>query len=123
DRLVGEPVPGTVAGEQQQDDEARVEAASERGGLPRVASTKRISSHQPASSALQIAHDPETESCIGGVDVRRGAPGRAGLGRRTGPGTAADDLVAAAGIDPGRTVTRRAPVAVVPAVGDPLADV
>src|SRR5690606_3774656 len=44
-RLVGEPVVHAVAREQQQDDEARVDATPARGRLLPVAPTERITSH------------------------------------------------------------------------------
>src|SRR5690606_36374332 len=66
---------------------------------------------------------PEADPGVGGVARRRRAPGRPGLLRRAGPGTAADHVDPAARVDPGGGIARGAAVAIVPAVGHPFADV
>src|SRR5688572_1849416 len=72
---------------------------------------------------LQLAHEAESEPRIGGVAVRRQSPGRTHLRRRARPRSASDRALAAARVDPGLAVSGGAPIPVVPAIGDPLADV
>src|SRR5690606_35780797 len=77
----------------------------------------------PAGRASDLADDPEADARVGRGGRAAQAPGRACLRRRVGPRATTHHLVPAAGIDPRPTVGGGAPVAVVPAVGDPLADV
>src|SRR5690606_31185274 len=73
--------------------------------------------------ALQLTYHAKPEPRIGDVHRCRRAPGRPRLRGRTRPGAAADHLVAAAWIDPGRAVAGCTAVTIMPAVGDPFADV
>src|SRR5688572_13029380 len=76
-----------------------------------------------SQALLQIPRDAKTEARVGCVDRRRRAPGTARLRRRARPRAAADHLRAAAGVEPGGGVLWRAAVAIMPAIGDPFADV
>src|SRR5690606_28637175 len=70
-----------------------------------------------------VACNPEADARVGVVDRRWRAPGAARLRWRAGPGATAHHLHAAARVDPGGAGHRCATVAVVPAVGDPFADI
>src|SRR5690606_13119337 len=94
-------------------------AAAPAGDLPAV----RIHAHRSPSSALDAAHHAEADARAGHVRIHPRTPGRAGLRRRTGPGTATHHPRPATGVVPGRTVGRGAPVAGMPAVGDPLGNI
>src|SRR5690606_25581460 len=70
-----------------------------------------------------FAYDAEADARIRGVGIAAQPPCRAGLRRRTGPRTTPHHPRPAARLAPGPAVGGRAPVAVLPAVGHPPADI
>src|SRR3546814_13179732 len=67
--------------------------------------------------------DWSSDVCSSDLHPGGRTPCGSGLLRRTGPGATTHDPRAAARVHPGLAVFGRTPVAVMPAVGDPLADI
>ena len=81
-------------------------------------------SHVSRGPRCQISRTTrKPDARVGVVGIAAQPPRRTRLRRRTRPRTTAHHPRPATGVDPGRAVTGRAPVAVVPAIGDPFADI
>src|SRR5688572_19054941 len=74
-------------------------------------------------TSSDIARHAETGARGGGIGLAAHAPRRARLFRRTGPGTATHHALATPGVDPGLATARGTTIGVVPAIGDPFADI